>query len=482
MLTLSDYYIETFEALLVYVRILEVLMTGEFRRLPSVDKVISDRRVKQLGETYPRELLVSLVRQHLERERLSIAAGNQSSSLDEIVTSVSNQLQGLGNLSLRPVVNATGVILHTNIGRAPLSREARAAMDIVARDYCNLEFNLDSGTRGSRHVHIESILCQLSGAEAALVVNNNAAGVMLGLTAIARRKEVIVSRGQAVEIGGSFRIPDVMRQSGARLVEVGTTNCTYINDYEQAITHRTAALMRVHSSNFQVIGFTHFVTLEELVTLGQRYGLPVLDDLGSGCFLNTADFGLAAEPMVQQSVAAGSGLVFFSGDKLVGGPQAGIIVGQKQLVDKLRKHPLARAVRIDKIRLAGLAATLIHYIRGEAERKIPVWQMLSMPLDDIERRAKKWAVAFGKLAEVVDGESMIGGGSLPGSTLPTKLVAIGGRGKMSRSAVQALARRLRGKEPSIIGRISDDALLLDPRTVIPEEDEIVLKSLKDLVT
>jgi len=455
-------------------------MTGEFRRLPSVDKIISDLRIKQLEGTYPRELLVSLVRQNLERERLSIAAGIQPSSIDEILASVSNQLQGLGNLSLSPIINATGVILHTNIGRALLSQEARAAMDIVARDYCNLEFNIDSGTRGSRHVHIESILCQLSGAEAALVVNNNAAGVMLGLTALARRKEAIVSRGEAVEIGGSFRIPDVMRQSGARLVEVGTTNCTYTNDYEQAITPRTAALMRVHSSNFQVIGFTHFVTLEEMVALGQRYEIPVLDDLGSGCFLDTTNFGLAPEPMVQQSVAAGSDLVLFSGDKLVGGPQAGIIVGKKQLVDKLRKHPLARAVRIDKIRLAGLAATLIHYIRGEAEIKVPVWQMISMPLDDIERRARKWVVVIGKTAEVVDGESMIGGGSLPGSTLPTKLVAIGGGNKMSRNAVQTLARRLRSKKPSIVGRISDDALLLDPRTVIPEEDDFVLKSLKYL--
>ena len=457
-------------------------MNSEFRRLPSVDRLISEERIKQLEGIYPQELLVNLVRQHLERDRLSIAAGNPCPSIDEIVESICAQLRELGNPSLRPVINATGVILHTNLGRAPLSQEAAAAMDTVARGYSNLELNLDSGTRGSRQTHIEQILCQLTGAEAALVVNNNASAVLLGLTALAKRKEVIVSRGQAVEIGDSFRIPDVMRQSGAKLIEVGTTNCTYISDYEQAINPRTAALMRVHSSNFQVVGFTHSVTLEELVALGQQYDLPILDDLGSGCFLDTATFGLAPEPMVQQSVAIGAGLVFFSGDKLVGGPQAGIIVGKKQLIDKLKKHPLARAVRIDKIRLAGLAATLVHYLKGEAVKKIPVWSMLSAPLEEIDRRARMWAEALGGLAQVIEGESMIGGGSLPGSTLPTRLVAIGGGGKRkSQSTAQTLARKLRRNEKCpIIGRISDDVLLLDPRSVLPEEDRIVLPVLRNL--
>jgi len=457
-------------------------MNSEFRRLPSVDRLISEKRIKQLEGIYPQELLVNLVRQHLERDRLSIAAGNPCPSIDEIVESICAQLRELGNPSLRPVINATGVILHTNLGRAPLSREAAAAMDTVAKGYSNLEFNLDSGTRGSRQTHIEQILCQLTGAEAALVVNNNASAVLLGLTALAKRKEVIVSRGQAVEIGDSFRIPDVMRQSGAKLIEVGTTNCTYISDYEQAINPRTVALMRVHSSNFQVVGFTHSVTLEELVALGQQYDLPILDDLGSGCFLDTATFGLAPEPMVQQSVAIGAGLVFFSGDKLVGGPQAGIIVGKKQLIGKLKEHSLARAVRIDKIRLAGLAATLVHYLKGEAVKKIPVWSMLSASLEEIDRRARMWAEALGSLAQVIEGESMIGGGSLPGSTLPTRLVAIGGGGKRkSQSTAQTLARKLRrsGKFP-IIGRISGDVLLLDPRSVLPEEDQIVLPVLRNL--
>ncbi|MFC1991735.1 L-seryl-tRNA(Sec) selenium transferase [Chloroflexota bacterium] len=456
-------------------------MNNEFRRLPSVDRLISEERIKQLAGNYPHELLVSLIRQQLERERQAIAATKKPSSIDGIIDSVCAQLGRLENSSLHPVINATGVVLHTNLGRSPLSREAIAAMDTVAGDYSNLEFDLDGGSRGSRHTHIEPLLCQLSGAEAAMVVNNNASAVLLSLTALARRKEVIVSRGEAVEIGGSFRIPDVMRQSGAKLVEVGTTNCTYITDYEQAITPRTAALMRVHSSNFQVIGFTHATTLEEMADLGKQHNLTVMDDLGSGCFLDTTFFGLAPEPSVQQSIAAGVGLACFSGDKLVGGPQAGILVGKKQLIDKLKKHPLARAVRIDKIGLAGLRATLVHYLKGEATEKIPVWRMISAPVDVINRRAGVWAEALGGLAQVIDGESMIGGGSLPGSVLPTRLVAIGKGKQKGKNIAQTLARRLRRNEKfPIIGRISDDVLLLDPRSVLPEEDEIVLQALRDL--
>ena len=456
-------------------------MNSEFRRLPSVDRIISEEPIKQLEGTYPHELLVNLIRQRLERERLAIAAGNPCPSIDEMVGSICTQLCELENPSLHPVINATGVILHTNLGRAPLSREAAAAMDTVSKGYCNLEFDLDSGTRRSRHTHIEQILCQLSGADAALVVNNNASAVLLALTALAKKKEVIVSRGQAIEIGGGFRIPDVMRQSGAKLIEVGTTNCTYAADYEQAINPSTAALMWVHSSNFQVTGFTHSVTLEELVTLGRRYDLPVFDDLGSGCFLDTTTFGLAPEPMVQQSVAIGAGLVFFSGDKLVGGPQAGIIVGKKQLIDKLKKHPLARAVRIDKIRLAGLIVTLIHYLKDEATKRIPVWRMVSAPLEEIDQRARMWAQALNGLAQVIEGETMVGGGSLPGETLPTKLVAIGGEGKRKGPSIaQTLARRLRSEQFPIIGRISGNVLLLDPRSVLPEEDQIVLSVLQNL--
>jgi L-seryl-tRNA(Ser) seleniumtransferase len=455
-------------------------MEKNYRRLPSVDRVLGDERIRRLAESYPHDRLLSLVRQQLDTERQAITTGRpRASSLAEIVEAVVSCLRALEKPSLRPVVNATGVILHTNLGRASLSVESITAMNTVAGSYSNLEFDLESGTRGSRHVHIEGLLCQLTGAEAALVVNNNASAVLLVLTALAKRKEVIVSRGQAVEIGGGFRIPDVMRQSGVRLVEIGTTNCTYARDYEQAINPRTVALMRVHSSNFKVVGFTAEVTIEEMAALGDRFGLPVFDDLGSGCFLDTSQFGLAPEPMVTQSVALGVGLTFFSGDKLVGGPQAGIIVGKKELVDKLKRHPLARAVRIDKIRLAGLAATLVHYLKGEATAKIPVWRMIAAPLDELARRADKWAEVLGELAEVVDGETMVGGGSLPGGTLPTKLVAIHNR--KGRTAAQALSRKLRSQETPVIGRIGDDILLLDPRSVLPEEDEIVRRALRAIV-
>lgn len=454
-------------------------MNSEFRHLPSVDRLLSDRRIKRLSQTYSRTLLVELVRKQIEKARQAISVGNPCPAIDEIVAAVSAQLNFLESPSLHTVVNATGVILHTNLGRALLSQEAISAMDAVASGYCNLEYDLDSGRRGSRQIHVEPILCQLTGAEAALVVNNNAAGVLLALNALAKRKEVIVSRGQAVEIGGSFRIPDVMRQSGARLIEVGTTNCTYIADYEQVLNLRTAALMRVHTSNFRQVGFIHQVSLEELIDLGKRSGVPVFNDLGSGCFLDTVVFGLDVEPMVTQSVNNGAALTLFSGDKLVGGPQAGIIVGRKQCVDKLRRHPLARAVRIDKIRLAGLVATLIHYLKGEALTKIPVWRMISTPITEIDQRAHLWAQALGSLAQVTDGETMIGGGSVPGGTLPTKLVAIGGQSK-SRGQVKDLTQKLRLQKVPVIGRINEDILLLDPRTVLPEEDKVVLGALRDL--
>ena len=452
-------------------------MDNEFRKLPSVDKVLSDKRILPFEENYPHDLLLSVIRQLFEVTKMKINEGNPAPSYDALVESAVSQLKTLGIPSLRPVINATGVLLHTNLGRAPLSKETIAAMATASRGYSNLEFDLESGERGSRQVHIESILTHLTGAEAALVVNNNAAAVLLGLSALAKRKEVIVSRGQAVEIGGGFRVPDVMRQSGAKLVEVGTTNCTYINDYEQAINPHTVGLLRVHSSNFKVVGFTSEVDIQEMTLLATKHNLITLDDLGSGCFLDTAPFGLAPEPTVQNSISAGTDLVFFSGDKLVGGPQAGIIIGRKELVDKLKKHPLARAVRIDKIRLAGLAATLMHYLKGEAIQKVPVWRMISIPLSDLERRASLWAKALGDKGKVIDGESMVGGGSLPGGTLPTKLVAIGESGKKKSILAHQLAAQLRQAETPIIGRISDNMLLLDPRSVLPEEDEIVINIL-----
>ena len=459
------------------------MVASNLRSLPSVDKVINDEHVRQYEKTYPHDFIVSVIRDNLQQERLSLSVGHPPATLNNIIESICNQLESFQSPKIRQLVNATGVVLHTNLGRAPLSSDAIVAMEQASRGYSNLEFDVESGTRGSRQVHLEPLLCILTGAEAAMVVNSNAAGVLLGLGALAKRKEIVVSRGQAVEIGDSFRIPDVMRQSGAKLVEVGTTNCTYLRDYEQAITEHTAGLMRVHSSNFQVVGFTHSVTIQELVDLGRKRDIPVLDDLGSGCFINTAAFGLNAEPTVQESISAGTGLVFFSGDKLVGGPQAGIIVGKKIFVDKLRKHPLARAVRIDKIRTAGLAATLIHYLKGEAVLKIPVWMMISTKVADIERRATAWQAALVGYGKVIDGESTIGGGSLPGATLPTKLLAIhAGSRKKGLNITQMLAQKLREHNPPVIARISEDTLLLDPRSVFPEEDNTVIDALENLRT
>ncbi len=455
-------------------------MDKEYRHLPGVDKLTSNERLRQLGEELSRTSFVELIRNHLEQTRLDIAAGSPCPSLDNIVEAIIARGCALIKPGLRPLVNATGIILHTNLGRAPLSEETAAAMNTVASTYSNLEFDLNSGRRGSRNSHIEQSLCRLTGAEAALVVNNNTSAVLLALSALTRRKEVLVSRGQAVQIGGGFRIPDVMRQSGARLVEVGTTNCTYAVDYEQAISPRTAALMRIHLSNFKMIGFTHSVTLEELVALGKTHNLPVLDDLGSGCLLDTTQFGLDPEPTVQQSIATGADLVFFSADKLLGGPQAGIVAGRKELIEKLKKHPLARAVRIDKTGLAGLAATLVHYLKGEAITKIPVWRMIATPLDEIEQRAVIWAGPLKRLARVIAGETMVGGGSLPGATLPTWLVAIGEEGgKSKRNIAQVIGQRLRQREIPVIGRINENLLLLDPRSVLPGEDRIVLKALQD---
>ncbi len=451
-------------------------MENKLRQLPGVDRLIGEKRIRDLEALFPHDIITSLVRESLVFYRNAITRGQEPPTTEELTAYIVDQAQILASPTLKPVINATGVVLHTNLGRAPLSTDAIAAMNTNGPDYNNLEFDLEKGERGSRHVHVESLLCRLTGAEAGLVVNNNAAAVLLGLTCLAKRKEVIVSRGQAVEIGGGFRVPEVMRQSGARLVEVGTTNCTYARDYEGAVTPRTAALLRVHSSNFQVLGFTHITTLEEMVDVGRKHEIPILDDLGSGCPLDTTPFGLAHEPTIQESITAGVDLAFFSGDKLLGGPQAGIIVGKKIYIDKLKRHPLVRAIRVDKTRLAGLAATLLHYLKGEAVQKVPVWQMIALPLNEISRRAGWWAASLGGNARVIEGESLIGGGSLPGATLPTRLLAVGGPPQAG--LAQKAAKRLRLQNPPVIGRISDNILLLDPRTVRPQQDELVIRALR----
>ncbi len=452
-------------------------MQANYRQIPSVDKVLSDPLVTACG--CPHDLLVSVARQELDAARRTIMSGGEPPPLDQVVQAVLSQVEAITTSALRPVINATGVILHTNLGRAPLSREAIAAMNTISTGYCNLEFDLETGARGSRHTYIGKLLCQLTGAEAAIVVNNNAAAVLLGLTALCKRKEVIVSRSQAVEIGGGFRIPDVMRQSGVRLVEVGTTNCTYVADYEQAVTPRTAALMRIHSSNFRIIGFTHEVSIEEMAGAAARHQLPVFDDVGSGCLIDTTQFGLAPEPTVQASIAAGAALVFFSGDKLMGGPQAGIIAGKADYIRVLAKHPLVRAMRLDKTRLAALIVTVRQYLMGEALTKIPVWQMIAAPLPVIEARARAWVDASGEAGRLVPGETMIGGGSLPGGTLPTWLLALQG-GKKDANLAQRAAHMLRIGTMPVVGRVNENVLLLDPRSVLPEQDPLVIEALRGL--
>ena len=307
-----------------------------------------------------------------------------------------------------------------------------------------------------------------------MAVNNNASAVMLGLAALAHGKEVIVSRGEAVEIGGGFRVPDVLRQGGSTLVDVGTTNKTYIRDYESAITGDTAAFLSVHSSNFKVVGFTEAPSIADLVGLGRRYAVPVMHDVGSGCLLDTSEYGLAPEPTVQESVQAGADLVFFSGDKLLGGPQAGLVVGRRDAVARLARHPLARAVRIDKLGLAALVATLLHYVRREAPQKIPVWQMIAASLGSLEYRARRWKERIGGPSSIVDETSAIGGGSLPGELLPTRALSIDGAG--IEGGAQSLAARLRSGAPPVVGRVDAGRLLLDPRTVLPTQDNPLIEA------
>lgn len=448
-------------------------MSTGFRDLPSVNDVLLDDRMQRLVDEYTHDAILELVRSEVDRARKAIEDGGAAPGLDLLIGAVERQATLQWHSWPTPVINATGVILHTNLGRAPLSDDAIEAMRTASAGYSDLELDLETGRRGSRQAYLNTLLCQLTGAEVALTVNNNAAAVLLGLAAIANGKEVIVSRGEAVEIGGGFRIPDVLRQSGATLVEVGTTNKTYVRDYEAAITENTGAILSVHASNFRVVGFTHAPELRELVELGDRRNVPVLHDLGSGCLLDTTRFGLAHEPMPQESVDAGVSLAFFSGDKLLGGPQAGIVVGKAELVSVVSKHPLARAVRIDKADMAALAATLLHYVKGEATQKIPIWSMIAESSESLTGRAERWQSKIGVPTAVVSGQSTIGGGSLPGEVLPSSLLSIDAS-TMSGGA-EALAARLRRTSPPIIGRIENEQVLLDPRTVVPRQEDALIR-------
>jgi L-seryl-tRNA(Ser) seleniumtransferase len=434
---------------------------------------MQDHTLRDLEHRCGHTVVVDACRAALDAARQAILAGGESPMPAMLIDAIRERVERAVRPSLVPVINATGVIIHTNLGRAPLSEDTLAAMKIAAQGYSNLEYDLDAGERGSRHIHAEALITRLTGAEAALVVNNNAAAVMLVLAAFARGKQVILSRGQLVEIGGGFRIPEVMQQSSATLVEVGTTNRTYIADYARAINDQTTLLMRVHSSNFKMVGFTHQATLEELAVLAHEKKLLCVDDLGSGALLDTSAYGLVHEPMLQESLAAGADLVSFSGDKLLGGPQAGIIIGKKSAVDILKKHPLTRALRVDKVTLAGVQATLLHYLKNEAAGKIPIWMMIAAKVDDLDARARKWAERLRTVkldASVIDAESTVGGGSLPGETLPTRAVAIA---VTSPDDFAARLRHLSGTPP-IIARIEEGRIVFDPRTVLPSEEDALL--------
>ena len=445
---------------------------SELRKLPSVEKVLSAAAVQPLVDCYSRALVTDALQNLLSEIRKRIREGGSCPSPDEIVAGLGENLNRLWAGLLTPVINATGIVLHTNLGRAPLSNEALSAISNLGGGYEALELDLVSGERGHRASNLERLLCRLSGAESALVVNNNAAAVYLILMVLARGKEAIVSRGELVQIGGGFRIPEVMAESGVILKEVGTTNQTYVEDYKKAISKKTALILKVHQSNFAIRGFSHEASINELKELADVKKLPLLYDLGSGALLDTSDYGLEHEPTVPEAVKAAD-IVCFSGDKLLGGPQAGIIAGRKKYVDRLRRHPLMRTLRVGRLVVTALEATLMHYIRQEAGQKLPLWRMLSYSLDELEARAKAIAAKLenaGLEAEVVDGRSAAGGGSLPDQFLPSKLVAI--KPPMS---VDDFASRLRLASPPVLGRIEDDRFLIDVRTVLPDQDGTLVK-------
>ena len=451
---------------------------NKFRDLPSVDKLLATDESKALVEIYSHGALVTLARDSLQAARQCISDGGSAPSLEALVGEIARKAKTLWKSSPRRVINATGVVIHTNLGRVPLSEEAAKAAMEAGAGYSDLEINLEKGERGGRDATLKSLVSRLTGAESALAVNNNAAALHLILSVLALGRDVIVSRGEAVEIGGGVRVPEILSASGARLVEVGTTNRTYLSDYRNAITENTALFLKVHSSNFKVIGFTEAPDTGALAALGQESGIPVVHDVGSGCLIDTRDFGLSDEPRPQDSISAGMDLVAFSGDKLLGGPQAGIIAGRQVLISELARHPLARAARIDKMTMAALTATLLHYLKEEHLDKVPVWRMISMPLETIKLRALEWRDSIGNGVDVVETTSAIGGGSLPGDTLPTWALRVRPPNVVT---VDSLAKSLRTGPTPVLGRIDNDALLLDPRTVLTEQEaalkEAVIRAL-----
>ena len=456
-------------------------VTSLLRSLPSVDALLSEPALVELSDRYPRQFIVEETRQKLSAVRACILNGDGGSnhtSTASLIGDIIREAETRWQPSPTRVINATGVIIHTNLGRAPLSDAASKAARDAALGYSDLEYDLNTAGRGSRHSHISALLSTVTEAESGIAVNNNAAAALLALSTLAGHGgDVIVSRSEAVEIGGGFRVPDVMAQSGAKLVDVGTTNRTYAHDYERAIGPDTAAILKVHRSNFAISGFVHEDPLSDIVDVANRHDIPLIHDLGSGSLLDTSQFGVDHEPTVQESIQNGAHLTLFSGDKLLGGPQAGIIVGDAELVERVSRHPLARAVRIDKMTLAALNSTLRSYVRGTALDDIPIWKMMSVSLDELEKVVDEWSGLL--QSEIVEGRTAIGGGSAPGQTLPTK------RLKISIDATadtfgDTFGDQLRAHDPPIIGRIEDDHFFLDPRTVLLEERQTVADALNSL--
>jgi len=460
-----------------------------YSRIPKVDDLLRNTQIAHILETYPKSAVTDCIRESLDVLRQKIREGavkdEESEDLTEnaVALDIELRLKKLFGYHLKRVINGTGVVLHTNLGRSLAASELLENLGEIAGRYSNLEFNLETGTRGSRYSHVEDIICRLVGAEAAMVVNNNAAAVLLALSTLASQKEVVVSRGQLVEIGGSFRIPDVMRQSGATLVEVGTTNKTHLRDYRNAITEETALLMKVHTSNFRVLGFTQEVSIEEMSDLGREFGIPVLDDLGSGSLVDLSAFGLTKEPTVAESLRAGADVITFSGDKLLGGPQAGIIAGRKTLIDAMRKNQLTRALRVDKMTLALLEGTLRLYLdEDRAVKAVPTIRMLIATDDEMKVKAEHLYNLLNReplegQAEIIPGFSEVGGGSLPLEQLPTHLVAI--TPKLISAA--ETVRRLRGLHTPVVCRVQEDRLLFDPRTIFDDELEMLAESIRSVL-
>ncbi|MBO5994035.1 MAG: L-seryl-tRNA(Sec) selenium transferase [Firmicutes bacterium] len=461
------------------------------RFLPKIDEVLMNERVAALMERIPRETVVDAVRESVEAIRADILKGQitelSEMKLDTMIDRITEAANQMDIKSLRPVVNATGVVLHTNLGRANLSDKALEQVISAAKDYSTLEYDPDKGTRGSRHVHVENIIKKITGAEAAMAVNNNAAATMLVLAALGRGREIIVSRGELIEIGGSFRIPDIMKESGAELIEVGTTNKTRISDYESHITENTAALMKVHTSNYRVIGFTEEASIRELKELGTKHGLPVIYDMGSGLMTDLREWGIR-EPVVKDGLKEGANVILFSGDKLLGGPQAGIIAGKKELIDKMKSHPLARVMRVDKMTIAALEATLTEYgDRERALKNIPVLRMLTKTpeemraecvllkglIDEIKDPASG-ETAFS--AKVIEDTGVVGGGSAPDSRLDNMVLTVEHR----TLTPDFMEEALRKGEPPVIARIKNDSVVIDVRTLKKADYEIIAERFREI--